>query len=312
MRTFVQKGLVVMLGCVAALAAGCADTQKPASDPRPQPSSFNDPQVQQPMDPIANNHNPSQPAINDPKPQTATISPGNPQEAVNDPQPQKPFYGPGTTSTKDQALAKTAKPLSDAEVLGVAVAANDGEVTMAEMALKKANGADVKQFAGMMKTHHTQGLQKTKTLADKSKLGTSESDLSAALKSEVESAVKDMRDKDGKAFDRAYMDTQVRAHKDVLTAIDNRLVPSAQNGEVKTMLTEMRRVVADHLSKAEAIQKKMDPTASVKGQGAATVGLGLPQPREPKDPGNAKDVDTNDKARDKAREEKGQKPEPRP
>jgi putative membrane protein len=275
---------------VGTLALACGNDrppQGPTSDPKPQ-QAFNDPAVGKPNDPIANNHNAPRQPLNDPQPQTSTLGQSTVQSPINDPQPQKSTFGTGGSTAENRVLAKTEKPLSDAEVLGVADAANGGEVQMAEVAMKKATSTDVKQFAGMMKTHHTAAMQKGKTLAQKAKLSPAESEVTSYLKTDTANTLKDLQTKEGKAFDRAYMESQVKAHKDVLAAIDNRLTPSAQNGELKSMVNEMRKTVADHLVKAEEVQKKVDSMASTNptnGQGA-TVGIGSPEPREklPADP----------------------------
>lgn len=274
MRTLVRHGIFAV--AAATLAIACADQQRPASEPKPQ-AAFNDPQVQPVNDPIATNHNPPQKPFNDPKPQESQFSPHSAQQPISDPSPQKPFNGPGSDS--DRAQAKTDRPLSDNEIIGVVMTANEGEVQMAEVAAKKATAADVKQFAGMMKSHHTSALQKDKALVKKAKISSSDSDVSSSLKSDVESTTKELRSKEGKEFDRAYIDSQVKAHKDVLTIIDNRLIPNVQNGELKSSLSEMRRTVADHLVKAENLQKKLDTGAtssvdgdkSIQGSGKASV-----------------------------------------
>jgi putative membrane protein len=169
-------------------------------------------------------------------------------------------------SPDSSSLAKTEKPLSDAEVLGVALAANDGELQMAELATRKATRDDVKQFAALMKNHHGAALAKGKQLEARTKLTNAESDLSSYLKNDTTATLKDLREMEGKAFDRAYVDASVKAHRDALSAIDNRLSPSASNGEVKAMVTEMRRTVADHLTKAEELQKKVGASTKTEGR----------------------------------------------
>lgn len=249
MRTILRYGLAVV--AVATSAVACADRQqtRPVSEPTPQ-AAFNHPTPQKPYDPVAN-PTPQQP-IDNPTPQQSTFAPHPPQEPISEPTPQPPLQAPAEES------AKTERALSDAEVLGVAVEANKGEVELAEIALKRATTPDVKQFAGAMKTGHKDALQKGKALEKKTKIAAAESDVSGSLKSEVEATSKDLRTKKGKDFDRAYIDSQAKAHKDVLILIDNRLAPSATNGELKAALTDMRKHVADHLAKVEKIQKKMD------------------------------------------------------
>jgi putative membrane protein len=159
-------------------------------------------------------------------------------------------------------LTKVSPRLTDGEVLGVLVAANQGEVEMADLAIRDATASDVRQFAAMMKNHHTTGLQKTKSVAAKTKIASTPGDVSAYLEREVTTALNDLKSKSGGAFDRAYMDTQVKAHRDVLSAIDHRLVISAANGDVRSLVTEARQMVAGHLAKAEEIQSRMQPAAS--------------------------------------------------
>lgn len=266
MRTILSCGLVALT--LSTVACANSNDPQPAKDPignninQTQTPTTN-PNPQTPNDPLAQNgtnHSSTTPATN-PKPQDSTLGTAGPQQALTDPAAQKPFYVGGETGG-NKVLAKTEKPMSDSEVLGVVAAANDGEVQMADVAIKKAKSKDVKDFASMMKTHHSQGLTKTKATATKTKLTTADSDVSAFLKNDTDKTIKDIKDKDGKDFDRAYIDSQVSAHKAVLAAIDNRLVPSAQNSEVKALLTETRKVVSDHIAKVEEIQKKLETMAS--------------------------------------------------
>ncbi|MBX3224315.1 MAG: DUF4142 domain-containing protein [Labilithrix sp.] len=271
MPTLVTHGLIAAAAASLAFACGrphTPPTRSPAtlSEPTPQ-AALEEPSVQQPNDPIANDHNAPQRPIDRPMPQReATLEAPTVQAPIDEPVPQKPFYGPGTTAPADRVLAKTEKPLSDAQVLGVAIAANDGEVQMAELAMKRASGVDVKQFAAMLKASHKQASKGDKALASKTKIASAESDVSAYLKSDTDKVLSELRGKTGKEFDRAYIDSQVKVHKDVLTAIDNRLVPSAENGEVKAMLGGMRSTVAHHLTKAEEIQKKEASGAASSGK----------------------------------------------
>jgi putative membrane protein len=265
MRTLVKQGVVAVAVAVAMLAVACAE---PRSQPPRSSASVSEPQPQK--------------AFNNPQPQKPILETPTAQAPIDNPEPQKPFYGPGTTEPEDRAQAKTEKPLSDAEILGVAMAANDGEVQMAEIAAKKATAPDVKQFAVLMKSSHQKALEKDKALQTKTKITSAESDASSTLKSETEKTIKELRDKQGKDFDRAYMDSQVKAHKDVLVVIDNRLVPSVKNGEVKAMLVEMRRTVADHLVKADDLHKKLEGSASTSQRDSSSkVGIGVPAPKEP-------------------------------
>jgi putative membrane protein len=148
--------------------------------------------------------------------------------------------------------------MTDGEIVAVTSAANNGEIEMAQLATKSATNADVKNFAAMMVTQHRDMETKGKTLAAKAKITPAENDASKSLKSDVDSSLATMKGQKGKDFDKAYIDAQVKAHRDVLNMIDNKLLPSAQNGDLKTMLTDARTHVATHLAKAEEIQQKLE------------------------------------------------------
>ena len=58
----------------------------------------------------------------------------------------------------------------------------------------------------------------------------------------------------GAAFDKAYIDNEVTYHQAVLDALDQTLIPGAQNAELKTLLQTVRPNIAGHLERAKSIQ----------------------------------------------------------
>ena len=58
----------------------------------------------------------------------------------------------------------------------------------------------------------------------------------------------------GTAFDRTYIDAQVREHTQVLSLLDDRLIPHAQNADLTKTLRAVRSKVAGHLEMAKDIQ----------------------------------------------------------
>lgn len=257
MRTL-NYGLVAL----ALATAACSTPQAPrdpisGNDPKPQ-QAVNDPSPQAPNH-LAGSSNVGKP-INDPQPQQSAFNDPTPQKPINDPSPQKPLFPTDNNeSVKPTAAAKDMK-LNDGQILAVASVANTGEVEMAELARKNASNNDVKQFAAMMMTHHRDAMSKGRTVQDKAKVQIEENDVSTTIKNENQQAMSTLKSQSGKEFDRMYINSQVKMHKDVLDAIDTKLMPNASSADVKTHLTEMRKNVASHLAKAEGIQKKLDPT----------------------------------------------------
>ena len=175
------------------------------------------------------------------------------------PAPTEPAPTTMTTPAEPPAPSKPAeKPLTDAEILMFTSTANSGEVEMAQLAAKQASNADVKNFAAMMITQHRDMETKGKALATKAKITPADSDVSMSLKSDVSSTVSTLKNQKGKDFDKAYMDAQVKAHRDVLAVFDAKLLPNAQNTELKAALTDARGHIAAHLTKAQDIQSKLD------------------------------------------------------
>lgn len=257
MRTLLKHGLVfAALG--AAVACGRPQPQSPSpigGEPKPQ-QAITDPKPGESQTPIESG--PQKSTFGSGPAQEASISAGQPQQPITETTPQKPFGGEAAQTTE----AKQAKPLTDGEILAVVQDANTGEIDMATLAKKNASSKEVKNYAAMMLMQHGDAQTKARTLQSKAKIKADENDVSAHVKSEASTAISNLRDKSGAEFDRLYIDTQVRAHKDVLDTLDTKLLPQANNGQLKSYLQDVRKHVAMHLDEAEKIQKKIDPTTA--------------------------------------------------
>ncbi|HEX3344590.1 MAG TPA: DUF4142 domain-containing protein, partial [Polyangiaceae bacterium] len=148
-------------------------------------------------------------------------------------------------------------PLTDAEILAVAHTADQGEIAQARLAQRKSKDARVRALAAMMLRDHMAADAKGAAVARKEGLIPTPSETSSALESDANRATMMLRSQGGSTFDREYVDTQVKEHQAVLDMIDQKLVPDAQDAEVKTFLTEVRAKVAMHLRHAEELQTKM-------------------------------------------------------
>jgi predicted outer membrane protein len=60
----------------------------------------------------------------------------------------------------------------------------------------------------------------------------------------------------GAAWDKAYIDNEVSAHQAVLNLLQT-AQSSAQNADLKALITEATPAVQGHLTKAQAIQAKL-------------------------------------------------------
>lgn len=154
-------------------------------------------------------------------------------------------------------FAAHAFALNDQEIVKVVLTANEGEADMAKMAEKKGQAQAVKDFAKMMKDAHNQNTEETKSLAKKEKIYPKKSDISKNIEKDAKTWMKDLKKAEGSSFDKTYMDTQITAHKNVLSTFDEKLIPQATNAMLKDKLMKTRAAVAEHLSHAQDIQAKL-------------------------------------------------------
>lgn len=119
----------------------------------------------------------------------------------------------------------------------------------------------------MMIKEHGDAETKGKKLSKDASITPSENDVSKKMKSDSEAAVASLKNQKGAECDKAYMETQVKMHTDVLSAIDEKLLPNAKNADLKTHLSDVRTHVSTHLTKAQEIS-----TALASGGGATKTG----------------------------------------
>jgi len=153
-------------------------------------------------------------------------------------------------------LALAAAP-TDPQIAHIVVTANQLDIDAGNLALKKTESAEVKEFANRMVTDHT-GVNKQATdLVGKLKVVPTDNDTSKALTKDAAANMKQLNMMKGNAFDKEYIDHEVRYHKLVLKTIDDSLIPNAQNAELKDLITKVRPAIAAHLDHAIKLQNKM-------------------------------------------------------
>ncbi|HEY2734568.1 MAG TPA: DUF4142 domain-containing protein [Polyangiales bacterium] len=153
-----------------------------------------------------------------------------------------------------------ASQLTDPQIAAITDAANKGEIEQAKLAVRKAKDPQVKQYAQMMIDQHGAEQKKEQQLATTLSLQPETTQMSTQLQTDSQSAISSLSSQSGADFDKAYIDLQVKEHKDVLDAIDNKLIPNAKNAQLKQALTDFRPKVQGHLQKAQEIQQKLGTT----------------------------------------------------
>jgi putative membrane protein len=147
--------------------------------------------------------------------------------------------------------------VTDPQIAGIVVGANAIDIEAGELAKEKGENAKVREFAQRMITDHTAVNQQASDLAGRLGVTPEESPTSRQLRQGADQNMANLRGLSGAAFDRAYIDHEVEYHQTVLSAIDETLIPGAQNAELRDLLTRTRPAIQAHLDHAKQIQAEL-------------------------------------------------------
>lgn len=149
----------------------------------------------------------------------------------------------------------TGGALADADIANVLHEVNAGEIATGEIARTKATNADVKAFARDMVVSHRAMDNKGAQLAV-----SKESASNVAIRDSITNANKtigtQLQGLSGAAFDKAYIDGQVMAHQNTISFLQ-RAQNSAQNADLKQMITNAIPDVQKHLERAQSLQSRV-------------------------------------------------------
>ena len=155
------------------------------------------------------------------------------------------------------AQKKEGVKLSDAEIASVAVAANQIDIQAAQLAQQKSKNADVLNFARTMTADHQSVIDKATALVKKLGVTPKDNALTRQLQANAQKTTTRIKTLSGAAFEKAYAQNEVTYHKAVIAAVDNTLIPGAQNGELKSLLQSVSPVLHTHLEHAQMVAKNL-------------------------------------------------------
>lgn len=140
---------------------------------------------------------------------------------------------------------------NDAQIAHIAYTAGALDVAAAKQALAKSHDKEVRAFATVMLRDHQ--AVNDQALALVKKLGVTPEDnaTSEALSKQAAATHDRLAKLSGKAFDRAYVANEVTYHQAVNGALKDTLIPSADNGELKSLLETGLTLFSEHQMHAE-------------------------------------------------------------
>ncbi len=150
------------------------------------------------------------------------------------------------------AHAESAKP-NDAQIAHIAYTAGEIDIKAAQLALKKSKNREVRAFAQDMVRDHKAVNEKALALVKKLRVTPEDSDTSKGLVAQANAKQAELQKLNGAAFDRAYAANEVAYHKTVNGALENALIPAANNAELKALLSTGLKIFQEHEQHAEHV-----------------------------------------------------------
>ena len=147
--------------------------------------------------------------------------------------------------------------LTDPENASKAVVANQNDIDFAEIALDRSENSEVLGLARTMASDHQMVIDRAVELVTRLGVTPEDNAVSQQLVKDAEAAQEKLREVSEAEFDRTYVNNEVEYHQKVIAAVENLLVPQAQNEELKALLEEVVPVLKGHLNHAQMIQKNL-------------------------------------------------------
>jgi putative membrane protein len=177
----------------------------------------------------------------------ASQSPSPPQ-----PQPSTPRATPAQPDTSKGAGAQKSGAAADAQFVRQAAEGGMMEVAKGKLATQKGSHEGVKQFGQRMVDDHTKANDELKSIASGKNI-TLPGD---TPKPPMQAAMAKLEKLDGAAFDRAYVDDQVRDHEKTI-ALFEREAKSGKDAELKAFAEKTLPTLKEHLTAVRDLKSKV-------------------------------------------------------
>ncbi|HWV58715.1 MAG TPA: DUF4142 domain-containing protein [Longimicrobiales bacterium] len=150
-----------------------------------------------------------------------------------------------------------APAVSDAEIAAIVVAANEIDAVAGELAAERATRDDVRAFARTMVTDHRAVNQQAAALIERLGVTPVPNEVSRSLESDAAKFREELSAKPSAEFDLAYIEHEVAYHQAVIDAVDQLLIPNAQNAELRQTLVSVRPALVAHLEHARQLRQTL-------------------------------------------------------
>ena len=165
------------------------------------------------------------------------------------------LVGAATLGLAGPAVAADAP--TDPQIAHIAYTAGSLDIAAGKQALAKAHNKAVRQFAEQMIRDHQAVNAKAMALVKKLHVTPADNGTSQTLTKNAAAERAKLAKLSGAAFDREYINNEVAYHKAVNGALESTLIPSARNGELKSLLETGLTLFREHQGHAEHVAKAL-------------------------------------------------------
>ena len=159
---------------------------------------------------------------------------------------------PASKQTTGTSRSNTSLASGDRDFMMKAAQSDVAEIRGGQAAKEKASSDAVKRFADKMVTDHTKTSGQMKAMAESRSVA-----LPTTPSAKDERDMKKMSGMSGADFDRAYMDSQVRAHRDAVSLFKKES-KSGKDAELKSFAANTLPALEEHLKMATDLSKTVN------------------------------------------------------
>lgn len=146
---------------------------------------------------------------------------------------------------------------TDPQIAHIAYTAGALDIEAAKLALKKSQNKAVRSFASEMVRDHQAVNDKALALVKKLGVTPEPNATSEGLTKQAAETRAKLTKLNGKAFDRAYAANEAAYHGTVNGSLKSTLIPSADNGELKSLLETGLTLFGEHQKHAEHLTAEL-------------------------------------------------------
>lgn len=147
--------------------------------------------------------------------------------------------------------------LTDPQIASIAVVANQNDIDFAEIAKERTDNEEVLGLANTMASDHQLVIDRAVELVTRLGVTPEDNAVSRQLLTNAEAAKDLLRKVSDEEFDRTYVSNEIEYHQQVIAAVDDLLIPQAQNKELKALLEEVLPILQGHLEHAQMVRKNL-------------------------------------------------------